>query len=746
MNLVRPSLKVVSCAFQFWLALRRLLPKQKCQTFSMQGAQKGPQIEKIYVINLDRAPSRWSIIQQELRRILDSSGEELLNLTDRHVAVDANAFLGDPPKDADIDPFYTLGDQLFVEPQPLVFPTKFELKTPIRMSRAEIAVARSHINVWRQVAANNHAYALILEDDVWFHNGFAKHLDQVWDEVMGECDKRGKFDVLYLSYLEAKHGAPKVFLSNNVFSPLRGLWHLSGYILSREGAEKLLQMLPCRGPIDLWINHQFEALDVRAAKQPIVSQRRDVKSSNSYSILPTLTTIGAINSEAASLFNIRPIEQPVFTFGPEGSGQSSLAMALCMLGYRCCSDLEGLPTHELELLLEGREGRVFDAYVNIGSLDSNVRELQSLYPKAKFIFTTAKGIASDDTFASIAGELNGAHIAVLHAEEPNKWQVICEHLRCAPPTSSFPELEDLGQRPTPQGTIGEDQFPKCKKPKRDKSPWIVEPRKWWQGIRSVVTEDEMVGDVELVRIKDCFESLDTRRWLLRSDTFTDNLALFRSSNVESKPGIGAVLFVRSEPLGVRDYSAASICSRDQYLFGKFEATIQASNVPGVVTGFFLHRNSPRQEIDIEIAGNRPDRLMVNVFYNPGSEGANFDYGYRGAPSYIDLGFDASKASHRFTIEWSPCEILWRVDGHLVHRRVIWDPTPIPHLPMTLQVNSWPTRSTQLAGRINKRRLPGAAILGSIVMKANSVTSTPGSDADDMLQTKAKLLHIGQLAR
>lgn len=746
MNLARPSLKIVSCAFQFWLALRRLLPKQKCQTFSIQGAQKGPRIEKVYVINLDRESNRWSRMQQELRRILDSFGEELLNITERHVAVDANTFWGDPPKDTDVDPFYTLGDQLFVEPQPLVFPTKFELNTPIRMSRAEIAVARSHINVWRQVATSDHAYAMILEDDVWFRNGFAKHLDLVWDEVVSECDKRGKFDVLYLSYLEAKHGAPKSFLSSNVFRPVRGLWHLSGYILSREGAEKLLRMLPCRGPIDLWINHQFEALDVRAAKQPIISQRRDAKSTNSYSILPALTTIGAINSEGASLFSIRPIEHPVFAFGSEGSGHSSLAMALCMLGYRCCSDLEALPAPELERLLEGKEGRVFDAYVNIGSLGSLVRELRSLYPKAKFILTAAKGVATDDTFASIGGELNGADIAVLNAEEPNKWQVICEHLRCAPPTSSFPELKDLGQRPTPQEAIGEDQFSKCKKPKRDKSPWVVEPRKWWHGIRSVATEDGHGGAVKLVRMNDCLESLDTRRWLLRSDTFTDNLALFRSSNVEIKSGIGAVLSVRSEPLGIREYSAASICSRDQYLFGKFQATIQASNVPGVVTGFFLHRNSPRQEIDIEIAGNRPDRLMVNVFYNPGGEGANFDYGYRGAPSYIDLGFDASKASHRFTIEWSPCEILWRVDGHLVHRRVIWDPTPIPHLPMTLHINSWPSRSTQLAGRINKRRLPGTAILGSIVLKANSVTSTPGSDTDDILQTKTELLHVGQLER
>jgi GR25 family glycosyltransferase involved in LPS biosynthesis len=745
MNLARPSVKIVSCAFQFWLALLRLLPKQKCQAFNTQGSQS-PRIEKVYVINLDRASSRWSKIQLEIQRILDSSGKNLLNLIERHAAVDANAFLSDPSIDADIDPFYTLGDQLFVEPQPLVFPTKFELKTPIRMSRAEIAVARSHINVWRKVAANNQEYAMILEDDVWFHNGFAKYLDQVWDEVVGECDKRSKFDVLYLSYLEAKNGAPKSSLTRNVFRPLRGLWHLSGYILSREGAEKLLQLLPCRGPIDLWINHHFQLLDVLAAKKPIISQRRDVKSSNSYSILPALTKIGAINSEGASLFNIRPNEQPVFAIGPQGSGHSSLAMALGMLGYRCCSDLESLPDLELKTLLEGKEERVFNAYVNIGSLETNIKNLRCLYPNAKFILTAAKNGAEDDAFVRIKGELNDSDFVVLHAEEPNKWQVICEHLRCPPPTSSFPRLKDLGKRFIQQESIQNDWFSKCKKPKRDKSPWVVETRKWWQGIHSVAIEDVQVDPVRLVRINDCMETIDPKHWLLRNDTFTDNLALFRPSNVEIKPGVGAVLFVKSDPLGVRNYSAASICSRDQYLYGKFEANIQATNVPGVVTGFFLHRNSPRQEIDIEIAGNRPDRLMVNVFFNPGGEGANFDYGYRGAPTCIDLGFDASREIHRFTIEWSQNEIIWKVDGRIVHKRVVWDPTPIPHLPMLLHVNSWPTRSAELAGRINKRRLPGTAILGSIALEANSITSTLGPDADEILQTKNELFQIGELAQ
>lgn len=666
-------------------------------------------------------------MKQELSQVLDSSGAELLTLTKRHIAVDANAFSQDVPKDADITPFFTLGDQLFVEPQPLILPTRLELNNPIRMSRPEIAVAQSHINVWRRVAASHHEYVLILEDDVWFHSGFTRSLEQAWYEIIAKYAGKGRFDVLYLSYLEVKHGAPKTFVSRNVFRPVRGLWHLSGYVLSREGAKKLLRLLPCRGPIDLWINHQFAALDVLATKRPLISQRRDARSTNSYSILPTLTSVGAITSEGASSFNIRPSEQPVFAFGPEGSGLSSLAMALSMLGYRCCSDLQALPTPELARLLVGNGDRVFGAYVNIGTLNARARELRSRYPNAKFIFTAAKDNSEDGAFLSLANELKGADIAVLRSDEPNKWQVVCEHLRCAPPSCSFPALKDLGQRPILESATEGGQVRKSRSPRRDKSPWVIEPREWWHGVHTVPMEDGQIETGRFVRIADSLERLDARRWHLRTDTFTDNLALFRPSNAEFISGIGAALSVRREPIGVRDYTAASLCSRDYYLFGKFEAILQASNVPGVVTGFFLHRNTPRQEIDIEIAGNRPDRLLVNVFYNPGSEGACFDYGYRGAPSYIPLGFDASKASHRFAIEWSPYEIRWLVDGNLVHRRGIWEPTPIPHLPMMLHVNSWVSRSTKLAGRIKNRRLPATAILRSLGLEANIAVSSSGYD-------------------
>ena len=744
MNLARPSLKFFGYVFQFWLTLRRLLPKQKCQAFGATDTRAEPRISKVYVINLDRERGRWSKIQQELGHTLEASGRKILSLTERYSAIDANAFREDPTEDTEVIPFYTLSDQLYVEPQPSALPAEFELNTPIRMSRAEVAIARSHINIWKKIAAGSCDYAVVLEDDVWFHNDFAAKMDQTWTEIIEDADKVVGFDILYLSYVEAKHGAPKRFVSENTFLPYRGLWHLSAYVLSRDGAQRLLGMLPCRGPIDLWINQQFDRLNVRAVKKPIISQRRDAKSTNSYSILPALTTIGVINSERASLFHTRPAIQPVFAFGPDGSGQTSLAMALCMLGYRCASDLSTLPAPELERLFERDKRRVFNAYVNIGSLRSRIHEIRSLYPKAKFIFTTKEDVYEGGHITEMPAELDGADVVVLHKEEVDKWQVICEHLRCAPPNSSFPKLNDLGQRPSFKEPVSFDKLPKTKKIKWDKSPWVVEPRDWWGGIHSATENIFQGGAVDSARIEERFESFDTRRWIFKNDTFIDNLALFRPSNVLLKEGGGAIFLVKDESLGVREYSAASICSRKKYLFGKFEAVIKASDVPGIITGFFLHRNSPRQEIDIEIVGNRPDRLLVNVFHNPGDDGANFDYGYRGTPCYINLGFDASKASHRYTIEWSPSEILWKVDGQLVHRRVMWGPTPIPHLPMMLHFNSWPCRSVQLSGRINRRRLPSAALLESVFVKPSSGICLSKAGIDDRFRQEVQPFNNGKL--
>jgi GR25 family glycosyltransferase involved in LPS biosynthesis len=716
MNPTRGMLAPTRFFYRLGLKGRRLLPRQRCHAFGPANAAE--RIERIYVINLDRQPDRWAEMRRELDQILDCSGDSLTQRTARFPAYDARSFAHSPKAGDEIGPMYTLRDQLFVEPQPRVLPERFELDRPIRMTWQEVAVARSHVGVWRRIASGRDAYALVLEDDAWFKWGFGRYVDRAWREIAPDRNETAPFDVLYLSYKEVRGGAQKALLSTSLFRPVRGLWYLSGYVLSREGARKLLGLLPCRGPIDLWMNHQFDALEVRATRRPMIGQRSDMGSANSYSILSALSRIGVLDCEGQSLFQGRPELGPVFCFGEEGSGLSSLAMALSMLGYRCCSDLQGLPEDERTQLLSGSSDRVFDAYVNIGSLMACAATLKERYPGAKFIVTTSNGAASSGEAVSLPDGLTGGDVAVLHLGAADKWKTVCEHLRCAPPACAFPEMADLGQRPLLDVGGWTRPVVILSAPRRDLSPWVVEPRPVWRGIRAGSPTSAAAG----LLFDDRLESLDGERWLVRDDTFPGNLGLFRPANVECREGVGAVLSVRREPLGVRDFSAASISSRDRFLFGRFETTLQASRVPGVITGFFLHRDSPRQEIDVEIVGKRSDCLLANVFYNPGTEGARFDYGYRGAPTIIDLGFDASEMPHRFAIEWGPGELRWFVDDRLIHERVNWDPTPIPRLPMSLHVNLWPSRSRELAGRFPRRHLPATAVVKSIAVEANLATS------------------------
>lgn len=669
-------------------------------------------IGPIFVVNLDRQPNRWADIIRELACILDAAGKPLSERVVRHSACDAQNDSQQLLDGSNVEPFYTLGDQLFVEPQPLAVPDVFDLTRPIRMSQAEVAVARSHIGVWRAVAQSTASYALVLEDDVWFERGFGRIVDQAWRE-MEDMDQTGPaFDLLYMSYKEARYGAPKEQVSRNVFRPERGLWYLSGYVLSKKGAQTLLGLLPCRGPIDIWINHKFAEMDVRALRHPVINQRLDTASTNSYSILPVLSRIGVLDDCGPALFRQWPVHFPVFAFGAPGSGLSSLALALSMLGYRCCSDLDHLPEYEFDGLIAGRAHRVFNAYVNIGSLRPHVCALAARYPQAKFIVIDNVQWTSDAQL----DELKGADVLRLDAERAHSWQALCELVRLPPPPTPYPVVRDIGQRRYLSAVLDTPTVARAKRLRHDLSPWIVESHTGWTGIRASVSERSELSRSR-VTFDDDLARTESARWLLRNDTFPGNLGLFRPENVTTKSGEGVSLAVIQEPLGVRNFSAASISSRGAFLYGHFEATLQATSVSGLVSGFFLHRDSPRQEIDVEITGNCPDRLLLNVFYNPGPEGAKFDYGYRGTPVAIPLGFDASESAHRFAIEWNPCEIRWYIDGELVHRRAEWDPTPIPNLPMTLHVNTWPTRSRELAGRLALRSLPASAIVRRIAVDA-----------------------------
>lgn len=689
--------------YRAFLSTRYLFPSSATSAISAQ--RRNDAIGRIYVINLDRHDERWRGMRRELRRVRDRSGKPITQIARRFSAVDAKYYNGTPSAEV-VQTAYSLADQLFVDPHPLP-KSENAHNSRVQMTQQEVAVALSHIGVWKEISRGPRGYTLVLEDDVYFRRGFARSLDRAWVDVSSQRDS-APTDIIYLSYKEAQAGAAKHSVSRFLFEPARGLWFLSGYVLSRRGARKLLRHLPVRGPIDLWMNHQFADLDVFATTEPLIKQRRDLDSSNEYSILPILSKVGIITEEKPLLFDPPDLPTPVIGVGEGGSGLTSLSMALSMLGYRCCSDVSSLPVEERSRLFRN-EKRVFDAYVNVASLDSaDCLELARVYPGARFIITNTRSTIANELADTL--EEDSGSVLVLSNGHQDKWALLSRFLGCDYPSHPYPECRERSPREV-KIQISDADDSRTSHParvlERDPSPWTID-RRDWRGIRCT----------EVDGAKPCYtithgepndrRELDPQFWTLRDDTFPSNLALYRPSNISIDEDGVTRLQLREESTPVRGLTAACICSRDRYLYGKFGADVRPPAVSGVITGIFLHRNRPRQEIDIEFLGARPTKMLINVFYNPGGEGAKLEYGYRGTPVLIDLGFDASAEFHRYEIEWNESSIRWWVDGELAHERVCWNPTPIPHLPMQLNANIWHSRSEELAGPLSRKDLPVVA--------------------------------------
>jgi len=725
--------------YRAMLGSRHLLPSLRSQSFGSHFRHAA--IDRIYVINLDRQDERWRRMQHELGRARDQLGLPLTRITRRFSAVDAR-YCNEAQHRGRIVTRYSLAEQLFVDPRELPEGRVDPERQSVEMTQQEVAVGLSHIGVWELVAAGAPQYTLLLEDDVFFRLGFARDLDRAWADAM--CQRSGTaFDLLYLSYQEARGGATKHPVSDHLFEPRRGLWYLSGYVLSQSGAQKLLDLLPVRGPVDLWINHQFQSLDVLATTTSVIDQRRDVDSTNDYSILPVLSKVGILTSEKPQLFKGRNLPTPVIAFGEHGSGLTSLAMALAMLGYRCCSDIEELPTGEHLRLFDKKQDRLFDAYVNVGSFGADdYLQLAQLYRDIRFITTvngTLGGYGDDGNDAKriwneeeadglktraslprlLIDELRciSSKVCVLPNQHPDKWELLRTFLGCDYPSDPYPECTDQGRRKLRSRAQRRQGDRSCRRLMADPSPWIIRSEDW-QGIPLLESRSRSRPHNATVggHVKH-FGKLDPGLWTVRDDTFPSNLALFRPENLTIDSDNIAHLTLRKQCTPVRDYTAACISTINRYLYGRFCVEVRPSAVSGSITGVFLHRNRPRQEIDIEFLGKDPTKMLVNVYYNPGTEGAKMEYGYRGTPAVVELGFDATADFHRYEIEWKATSIRWWVDGEVVHERVPWNPTPVPHLPMQFYVNIWHSRSEELAGKLASDELPAVARLRWIEFSA-----------------------------
>lgn len=698
MNLDRAASLLRKLVFRTTHALANMLPGQRIDAFG-SGHNK---IEEILVINLDRQPNRWRRMQRELGRLRASDGSPLTLLSRRLSAIDARDGRATAAT-ADVDPMYRIGNQLYVQPDPQLSAT-FSADEPVRMTRQETAVARSHIEAWKSVAEGQRQFVLILEDDVWFKRGAASAITRGWHAAIKRCQGNGP-NLLYLSYDDAGGTVDRTEACDVLFEPSRGLWFLSGYVLSIEGAKMLLRSMPVVGPVDMWINYRFRELRALALQAPAILQRLDGGSDNAYSILPYLARAGIVDAGSGMMAPASAKRSPIFAWTAGGESEV-LPMALSMLGFRVRAfdgDEEAIGPAELTTLLESFDALI-DAPLAPSALSTMVNRRE-----AKFILEE-----NAQELDRLVGSALFSKALVLGRNDSGShgWTSICRFLGVAIPADDFPagaprrlrlfrDDRIVVARSLPNSPSG-PSLP------IDDSPWVLSPRNAWP---MPVHRNEVL-DRRRLPILDA--PLKTRPTDLQSvvETFPGNLAVFAHDAV-SYDETGAKISIRSAPGAIRPYKSGALASKRSFGHGRFEAEIKAAAGSGLVTGFFLHRSGPRQEIDIEISGNDPKRMLVNVFFNPGDEGSANAFGYRGSPCHVELGFDSTLDFHRYAIDWRPQGITWSVDGVIVHERVGWDPTPIPHLPMRLHANLWAPRSQTLAGPIEDTALPRAAVFRNV---------------------------------
>jgi GR25 family glycosyltransferase involved in LPS biosynthesis len=668
-------------------------------------------IGRILVVNLDRQPRRWRRITRELGRFRTFDGAPLPTITRRLAAVDARDGRA-VAATADVDTVYRIRDQLHVQPDARLEEC-FGADEPVSMTRQEVAVARSHVEVWKAVATGSEEHVLVLEDDVWFKAGAATMIDRGWSAAIKRCRTEGGPRLLYFSYADAGGTAERIDVGDGLFRAVRGLWFLSGYVLSRQGAAALLRAMPVTGPVDLWMNYRFEALGALALSSPAILQRQDAGSDNSYSILPYLARAGTVDAGSSV---VRPDQTGV---GPvlawtAGAEQESLAMALSMLGLRVRAfdgDEDQVQEQELSTLF-GAFDAVIDPPLSPSALSTTIASTDAKFLVEEEILSSANWL----------GALPSARTLVVPHDMPDaeRWKPLCAFLGLEEPAHAFPVGAARGLRVFRDDRPGAARRAIVALFRRnacqlDDSPWVLPPRAGWRPSAAVVQA------APLTARRLAHETMATASSSFRAlvETFPGNLASFATEGLVHDRD-GAHLVVSRAGSGSRPYRSGAFASVRSFEHGRFEADIKAASGAGLVTGFFLHRDAPRQEIDVELAGNDPRRMLVNVYFNPGDDGAMMAFGYRGSPCRIDLGFDATLDSHHYTIDWRPGYIAWSVDGRIVHERVGWDPTPLPHLPMRLHANLWVPRSEELAGAIDDEALPAAATFRNVSVWALSV--------------------------
>ncbi|KAI8097785.1 concanavalin A-like lectin/glucanase domain-containing protein, partial [Halteromyces radiatus] len=97
-------------------------------------------------------------------------------------------------------------------------------------------------------------------------------------------------------------------------------------------------------------------------------------------------------------------------------------------------------------------------------------------------------------------------------------------------------------------------------------------------------------------------------------------------------------------------------------YGSFSATMKPSTVGGAVTAFIGIGNGG-DEIDFEFLGGNSQNIQSNYFW-----GKKIVYGINGGVHPLPGNALPGSAYHTYTINWTPTQIQWSIDGKIVRTK------------------------------------------------------------------------------
>lgn len=240
----------------------------------MDGRKWSRFINDSVIINLKERDDRRELLDWRMNRIDMGNGETLKDYVRYMEAVDTTMLDQFPEGIVSYD--YSFDYHYFVDSRPplrdLYGQGHWVDSTP-----TERAIAFSHYTILRDIVENKTPVTLVMEDDILFRHEFLLKMEHFMENELPH-----NFDFAYLSYdttdsLHAEKITPWLYEVH------LGFWWMSGYLITYEGAKKLLERLPIIGPVDVWINHQFKDLNVYAISEPVIMQSFETSSSNDWS-------------------------------------------------------------------------------------------------------------------------------------------------------------------------------------------------------------------------------------------------------------------------------------------------------------------------------------------------------------------------------------------------------------------------------------------------------------------------------